>query len=61
MIEGPARQCGVLLVGAMLLLWLVAARIGDVSFIDAVWGRGMAVLAIPSWASGCDAPGARRR
>lgn len=33
----------------MLGLCLVAARIGDVSFIDAVWGAGMAVLALASW------------
>ncbi len=33
----------------MLLLWRVAVRIGDVSFIDAVWGGGMAVLAAVSW------------
>ena len=37
------------LAGAMLLLWLVAARIRDVSFIDAVWGLGMAALAALSW------------
>lgn len=33
----------------MLLLCAVAARIRDVSFIDAVWGGGMAVLALASW------------
>jgi len=33
----------------MLALWLVAAKIGDVSFIDAVWGGGMALLAAASW------------
>lgn len=33
----------------MLGLWAVAARIRDVSFIDAVWGAGMAVLALTSW------------
>ena len=39
------------LVAAVLLLvcWGVAVRIGDVSFIDAVWGGGMAVLALASW------------
>ena len=30
---------------AMLLLWLVAVRIRDVSFIDAVWAYGMVGLA----------------
>jgi steroid 5-alpha reductase family enzyme len=33
----------------MLALWLVAVRIGDVSFIDAVWGAGMGLLAVASW------------
>lgn len=33
----------------MLLLCTVAARIKDVSFIDAVWGGGMALLALTSW------------
>ncbi|MFM5931825.1 MAG: DUF1295 domain-containing protein [Novosphingobium sp.] len=33
----------------MLLFWLLAARIGDVSFIDAIWGAGMALLAFASW------------
>lgn len=47
-----------LLIVAMLVLWAVAARIGDVSFIDAVWGGGMAALALVSWLQ-LDAPGAR--
>lgn len=46
------------LLGAMLLLWLVAALIKDVSFIDAVWGMGMAALAALSWAR-LETPGAR--
>ena len=33
----------------MLVLCWVAVRIGDVSFIDAVWGAGMMVLAASSW------------
>ena len=33
----------------MLVLCWVAVRIGDVSFIDAVWGAGMVVLAGVSW------------
>lgn len=37
-----------LLAAAMLLLWAIAVRIGDVSFIDAVWGLGMAALAAVS-------------
>lgn len=48
-----------LVVAALLLaLWQVAARIGDVSFIDAVWGGGMAVVALASWFQ-LDSPGAR--
>lgn len=39
-----------LLASVMLSLWLVAVRIGDVSFIDAVWAFGMALLAAASWA-----------
>lgn len=39
-----------LLAAAMLALWLIAAWISDVSFIDAVWGGGMAFLALTSWA-----------
>ena len=41
--------------GAMLALWLVAVRLGDVSFIDAVWGLGMAFLALTSWSQLDDA------
>jgi steroid 5-alpha reductase family enzyme len=33
----------------MLVLCGVAVRIGDVSFIDAVWGAGMVVMAASSW------------
>ena len=33
----------------MLALCFIAARIGDVSFIDAVWGFGMVVMAASSW------------
>lgn len=42
----------------MVLLCLVAVRISDVSFIDAVWGAGMAVLALASWLQ-VPAPGQR--
>lgn len=42
----------------MLALSGVAGRIRDVSFIDAVWGAGMAVLAISSWLQ-LGEPGAR--
>jgi len=42
----------------MLVLWQIAVRIGDVSFIDAVWGGGMALVALASWWQLHD-PGAR--
>jgi steroid 5-alpha reductase family enzyme len=42
----------------MLALWRVAVAINDVSFIDAVWGGGMAVLALASWLQ-LDQPGPR--
>ncbi len=48
MTEALSVNAGLLLL-AMLALWLVAVRIGDVSFIDAVWGGGMAMLAMASW------------
>ena len=57
MVEGLIANA-VLLAAAMLLLWLVAIRIKDVSFIDAVWGGGMALLALASWLQ-LDNPGAR--
>lgn len=47
-----------IILAAMLALWLVAAKIGDVSFIDAVWGGGMALLALTAWLQLSD-PGAR--
>jgi steroid 5-alpha reductase family enzyme len=42
----------------LLIAWLVAVRIRDVSFIDAIWGGGMAVLAVASWLQLAQ-PGAR--
>ncbi len=44
--------------GVLLALWRVAAAIRDVSFIDAVWGGGMALLAVTSWLQ-LEAPGQR--
>lgn len=38
-----------ILAAGMLVLWRVSVKIGDVSFIDAVWGGGMGVLALTSW------------
>ena len=57
MLEGAIANF-VLLIPIMLGLWLVAVRIGDVSFIDAVWGGAMALLALTSWIQPDD-PGAR--
>jgi steroid 5-alpha reductase family enzyme len=57
MVEGLIANA-VLLVVIMLALWALAARIGDVSFIDAVWGGAMALLALASWLQP-DRPGAR--
>ena len=34
-----------LLVAIMLILWLISVRIRDVSFIDAFWAYGMAIMA----------------
>lgn len=48
-------NAGVLLV-LVLILWAISVRIGDVSFIDAFWGAGMAVMALLAWAQ-LDAPG----
>jgi steroid 5-alpha reductase family enzyme len=42
----------------LLALWRVAVAISDVSFIDAVWGGGMAVLALASWLQ-VEGPGPR--
>ena len=35
--------------GVMLVLWLVALRLKDVSFIDGVWPLGMLLLALITW------------
>lgn len=48
MIETLLGNAAILL-GAVLLLWVVAVRIDDVSFIDSFWGGGMALLAAVSW------------
>ena len=45
MVDGLLVNAGIIAV-LMLGLCAIAARIRDVSFIDAVWGAGMAVLAI---------------
>ncbi len=57
MVDGLLVNAGIIAV-LMLGLCAIAARIRDVSFIDAVWGAGMAVLAIASWLQLGD-PGAR--
>lgn len=35
----------IVLVGIMIILWLVSIKIRDVSFIDAFWAYGMAIMA----------------
>ncbi len=57
MLEALALNALVLAV-SMLVLWRIAVQIGDVSFIDAVWGGGMGLLAVLSWVQ-LDKPGAR--
>jgi len=57
MVEGLVVNAA-FVAAVMALLALVAARIGDVSFIDAVWGLGMAAVAVLSWLQ-LDTPGAR--
>lgn len=58
MLDGLLINAAVLVLG-MAVLWRVAVRIGDVSFIDAVWGGGMAVLACVAWVSVEGTAGAR--
>jgi steroid 5-alpha reductase family enzyme len=38
-----------ILVAIILVLWGIAIRIRDVSFIDAFWGFGMVIMALASW------------
>ena len=38
-----------ILIGVVLILWVVSVQIDDVSFIDAFWGAGMALMALTSW------------
>jgi steroid 5-alpha reductase family enzyme len=54
----PLLVNAAVLAALMLALWACAAAIGDVSFIDAVWGGGMALLAGVSFAQ-LDCPGPR--
>ena len=56
-LEILANNAALILVVMMVLL-VVAVRINDVSFIDAVWGAGMALLAAASWLQ-ADYPGPR--
>lgn len=58
MVEALLINAAVLVLG-MAVLWRIAVRIGDVSFIDAVWGGGMGVLALVSWVQVAGGPGAR--
>ncbi|WP_454598278.1 DUF1295 domain-containing protein [Qipengyuania sp. SM2507] len=38
-----------ILLGLALILWVVALQVKDVSFVDAFWGGGIALLALLSW------------
>ena len=38
-----------ILLGLAMILWVVAVQMDDVSFVDAYWGGGMAVMAATSW------------
>lgn len=38
-----------MLLGLALVLWAVAVQIDDVSFIDSLWGAGMALVALLAW------------
>ncbi len=38
-----------ILIGVVLILWVISIQIDDVSFIDAFWGAGMALMAFVSW------------
>ena len=38
-----------ILLGLALVLWVIAVQIDDVSFVDAYWGGGMAIMAVVSW------------
>ena len=39
----------VILLGLALILWVISLQIDDVSFVDAYWGGGMALMALVSW------------
>ena len=38
-----------ILLGLAIILWVIALQIDDVSFVDAYWGGGMALMALVSW------------
>ncbi len=38
-----------ILAAVMVAFWLISLKIDDVSFIDSVWGAGMALMAFVSW------------
>lgn len=48
MFEALALNAAVVLV-LVLIQWAISVKINDVSFIDAFWGAGMALVAFMSW------------
>lgn len=48
MIEALLANAAIL-IGVVLILWVISVQIDDVSFIDAFWGTGMALMAFTSW------------
>lgn len=57
MFELLAVNAAILIV-LVLVQWAISVRIDDVSFIDAFWGAGMAILAVASWLHVRGGPGA---
>ena len=57
MFELLALNAAILLV-LVLIQWAISVTIDDVSFIDAFWGAGMAILAVASWLHVPGGPGA---
>ncbi|MBN8500629.1 MAG: DUF1295 domain-containing protein [Sphingomonadales bacterium] len=59
MIDAVAINAATLL-AVVLVLWAISVKINDVSFIDAFWGLGMALMALTSWLQVRGEPGPLR-